>query len=102
MSTITDLSLVEAQKQPRFHHQLLPENTIFFEPYAPASASLQDGAGGAGLQVRDQDFNGDIEAIQVRGRDAGSSGRSPCAGRGDGGEVGKIDAPPLGEVSRSD
>ncbi len=30
-----NLSLKDAQKQLRFHHQLLPENTIFTEPFAP-------------------------------------------------------------------
>lgn len=59
------LSLADAQKAPRFHHQLLPENTIFYEPYAPPSDALK-----AALAARDyvavtQDFNGDIEAIQV-------------------------------------
>jgi gamma-glutamyltranspeptidase/glutathione hydrolase len=61
------LSLVEAQKQPRFHHQLLPKDTIFFEPYAPASASLRKGLEAMGYVLEDQDYNGDIEAIQVLG-----------------------------------
>ena len=59
------LSLAEAQKAQRFHHQLLPENTIFFEPYAPASAELRQGLEAMGYVLVDQDYSGDIEAIQV-------------------------------------
>ena len=59
------LSLAEAQMAQRFHHQLLPENTIFFEPYAPASAELRQGLEAMGYVLVDQDYNGDIEAIQV-------------------------------------
>ena len=62
------LALPEAQRQPRFHHQLLPQNTIFFEPYAPASAELRQGLEAMGYVLEDQDYNGDIEAIQVVGR----------------------------------
>ncbi|MBI1360743.1 MAG: gamma-glutamyltransferase [Alphaproteobacteria bacterium] len=60
-----NLSLKDAQKQLRFHHQLLPENTIFTEPFASFSpkeiAALQQ----RGYTVTPQDFNGDIEAIRV-------------------------------------
>lgn len=59
------LTLADAQKAQRFHHQLLPENTIFFEPYAPASAQLRQGLEAMGYVLVDQDYNGDIEAIQV-------------------------------------
>ncbi|CAN5348864.1 gamma-glutamyltransferase [soil metagenome] len=59
------LSLAAAQKQPRFHHQLLPENVIFSEPYAPFSPALTQELGKLGYTVEAQDFNGDIEAIQV-------------------------------------
>ncbi len=59
------LTLPEAQKQPRFHHQLLPENTIFFEPYAPPSEALKSALTARGYVAETQDYNGDIEAIQV-------------------------------------
>ncbi|MBU4434665.1 MAG: gamma-glutamyltransferase [Alphaproteobacteria bacterium] len=62
------LPLADAQKAQRFHHQLLPKDTIFFEPYAPASAELRQGLQALGYVVEDQDYNGDIEAIQVVGR----------------------------------
>ena len=59
------LPLPEALAQPRFHHQLLPENTIFSEPYWPFPAKLTADLATRGYKVVAQDFNGDIEAIQV-------------------------------------
>jgi gamma-glutamyltranspeptidase/glutathione hydrolase len=63
-----DLSLGEAQKQLRFHHQLLPENVIFSEPYAPFPPALTTALAERGYKVEAQDYNGDIEAIQVMDR----------------------------------
>jgi gamma-glutamyltranspeptidase / glutathione hydrolase len=61
------LTLKAAQKAPRFHHQLLPENVLFYEPSAPPSAALK-----GALETRGytwvEDFSGDMEAIQVVGR----------------------------------
>ncbi len=62
------LPLPTALAQLRFHHQLLPENTIFSEPFAPFPAPLTQALAARGYRVEAQDFNGDIEAIQVRGR----------------------------------
>lgn len=62
------LSLAEAQKAQRFHHQLLPKDTIFFEPYAPPSEALKSALEARGYVIEMQDYNGDIEAIQVVGR----------------------------------
>ena len=62
------LTLAAAQKAQRFHHQLLPENTIFFEPYAPPSEALKAALEAKGYKTETQDFNGDIEAVQVVGR----------------------------------
>jgi gamma-glutamyltranspeptidase/glutathione hydrolase len=59
-----DLSLGEAQKQLRFHHQLLPENVIFSEPYAPFPPALTTALVARGYKV-EEGFVGDIEAIQV-------------------------------------
>ena len=64
------LSLPDAQKQLRFHHQLLPENLIFSEPYAPFSETLKADLAKLGYRFEDQGYNGDIEAIQVIGDDA--------------------------------
>ena len=57
--------LDQALKTLRFHHQLLPENTIFSEPFARFPASLVADLKALGYTVADQDWNGDIEAIQV-------------------------------------
>ncbi|WP_249138190.1 gamma-glutamyltransferase [Phenylobacterium montanum] len=62
-----DLPLPKALAQLRFHHQLLPENTIFSEPYAPFDAGLTKALAERGYKVEDQDYNGDIEAIRIVG-----------------------------------
>ena len=62
-----DLPLPKALAQMRFHHQLLPENTIFSEPYAPFDAGLTKALAERGYKVEDQGFNGDIEAIRILG-----------------------------------
>jgi gamma-glutamyltranspeptidase/glutathione hydrolase len=51
----------------RFHHQLLPENTIYSEPYAPFPPALRAAMQARGYRLAEQDFNGDVEAIQVVG-----------------------------------
>lgn len=58
------LPLGEAQKQLRFHHQLLPENVIFSEPYEPFPAELTKALEARGYKI-ETGFVGDIEAIQV-------------------------------------
>lgn len=62
-----DLPLPKALAALRFHHQLLPENTIFSEPFAPFPAKLAADIKARGYRLEAQDFNGDIEAIQVVG-----------------------------------
>ena len=62
------LSLEDAVAALRFHHQLLPKDTITFEPYAPAPAGLARSLIMRGYRIDTQDFNGDIEAVQVQGR----------------------------------
>jgi len=61
------LPLQEALRQFRFHHQLLPENTIFSEPYAPFSVDLTRALTERGYRIEAQTFNGDIEAVQILG-----------------------------------
>jgi len=62
-----DLTLKAAQKAPRFHHQLLPENVIFYEPSGPPSAGLKAALEGRGYKWV-EDFSGDMEAIQIVGK----------------------------------
>jgi gamma-glutamyltranspeptidase/glutathione hydrolase len=62
-----DLTLPNALAKLRFHHQLLPENTIFSEPYAPFDAALTKAMNARGYRIETQPFNGDIEAIEIVG-----------------------------------
>ncbi len=61
------LTLKDAQKQFRFHHQLLPDNVIFNEPWAPFAPELEAALREKGYSVMQQGWNGDIEAIQIIG-----------------------------------
>jgi gamma-glutamyltranspeptidase/glutathione hydrolase len=63
-----NLPIAAAQKQFRFHHQLLPENVIFNEPWGPFPTELIEALQSRGYTVQQQDWNGDIEAIQIVGR----------------------------------
>ncbi|MDR3509097.1 MAG: gamma-glutamyltransferase [Caulobacteraceae bacterium] len=59
------LPLKSALAQLRFHHQLLPENTVFSEPYGQFPELLSKALIRRGYRIEAQDFNGDIEAVQV-------------------------------------
>lgn len=60
-----NLPLVEAQKQLRFHHQLVPDNVIFSEPFARFAPDVITALEGKGYSVEEQGWNGDIAAIQI-------------------------------------
>ena len=62
-----DLPLDRALATLRFHHQLVPENTLFSEPYAPFPPALKAAVEARGYHVVGQGWNGDMEAIQVTG-----------------------------------
>jgi gamma-glutamyltranspeptidase / glutathione hydrolase len=59
------LPLTDAVAAPRYHHQLLPADTIFTEPYAPAPKELKQALEHLGYRLEPQDFNGDIAAIEI-------------------------------------
>jgi gamma-glutamyltranspeptidase/glutathione hydrolase len=59
------LPLAAAVAAPRYHHQLLPDNTIFTEPYAPAPKTLKQTLERLGYRLEQQSFNGDIAAIEI-------------------------------------
>jgi gamma-glutamyltranspeptidase/glutathione hydrolase len=63
------LGLSAALTQLRFHHQLLPQNTIFDELYRPIAPDVVQALTARGYRIEHQDYNGDIEAIQVVGRE---------------------------------
>jgi gamma-glutamyltranspeptidase / glutathione hydrolase len=60
------LPLKEAVSAVRFHHQLLPENLIFEEPYGsldqPTKAILEK----QGYRFENQGWNGDIQALALQ------------------------------------
>jgi gamma-glutamyltranspeptidase/glutathione hydrolase len=62
------LPLAQAQQQFRFHHQFVPENVIFSEPWAKFSPDLVRALEAKGYKVEEQSWNGDIAAIQIVGR----------------------------------
>ncbi|MCZ2903523.1 gamma-glutamyltransferase [Burkholderia thailandensis] len=62
------MPLKDAVGAMRFHHQLLPPNTIFWEPYHPIDGDLAKGIEAQGYTLKGQDFSGDIQAIQIDGK----------------------------------
>jgi gamma-glutamyltranspeptidase/glutathione hydrolase len=61
------MALPEAVGAMRFHHQLLPPNTIFWEPYAPIEGELAKQIEAKGYVLKGQAFSGDIQAIKIDG-----------------------------------
>ena len=59
------MPLKAAVDAPRYHHQLLPENTIYTEPYAPAPSALKQELERRNYRIEAQNYNGDVAAIQV-------------------------------------
>ena len=57
------MSLKEAVAAVRVHHQLLPPDTIFEEPYGRLSAAVRTQLAARGYHFVDQGWNGDIQAI---------------------------------------
>ncbi|MBU9643102.1 MULTISPECIES: gamma-glutamyltransferase [Burkholderia] len=62
------MPLKEAVGAFRFHHQLLPPNTIFWEPYHPITGELAQQIEAKGYTLKGQDFSGDIQVIRVDGK----------------------------------
>lgn len=62
------MPLKDAVGAMRFHHQLLPPNTIFWEPYHPIDGEPAKGIEAKGYTLKGQDFSGDIQAIRIDGK----------------------------------
>ncbi|WP_133646813.1 gamma-glutamyltransferase [Paraburkholderia flava] len=62
-----NMPLKDAVAAMRFHHQLLPPNTIFWEPYHPIDGELAKQIEAKGYVLKGQDFSGDIQAIKING-----------------------------------
>ncbi len=74
------LPLAEAVAAPRVHHQLLPPDTLFEEPFATLAPAVRAELTARGYRFVNQGWNGDIQAIAV-GSD-GVSAISDPRGRG--------------------
>lgn len=74
------MPLANAVAAPRFHHQLLPPNTIFEEPYSGLEPAVQAALSARGYRFVNQGWNGDIEAIAIG--PAGTVAAADPRGRG--------------------
>jgi gamma-glutamyltranspeptidase/glutathione hydrolase len=56
--------------QARIHHQLLPPDTLFEEPYATLTGPVRAELAARGYRFVQQGWNGDIQAISLEGTGA--------------------------------
>ena len=74
------LPLAAAVAAPRIHHQLLPPDVLFEEPYATLDPAVRAALLKRGYEFFPQGWNGDIEAIEVER--SGTTAVSDPRGRG--------------------
>jgi gamma-glutamyltranspeptidase/glutathione hydrolase len=74
------MSLEAAVSAPRVHHQLLPPDTIFEEPYATLHPTARQALIERGYTLVNQGWNGDVEVIVVAA--SGTAAVSDPRGRG--------------------
>lgn len=69
MTDLYDFNMppADALAAMRFHHQLLPQKTIYFEPFHPVTGELAAQLQGMGYTLEGQSFNGDVQMIRVEG-----------------------------------
>jgi gamma-glutamyltranspeptidase/glutathione hydrolase len=74
------MPLAAAVAAPRIHHQLLPPDTLFEEPYATLDPAVREALTRRGYVFVNQGWNGDIEAIATG--PSGTIAASDPRGRG--------------------
>ncbi len=62
------MPLAQAVAAMRAHHQLHPENTIYWEPYWPIAGVLADQLEARGYRLASRFTNGDIQVIRIDGQ----------------------------------
>ncbi len=62
-----DMRPADALAAMRFHHQLLPPKTIYWEPYRPITGELAQQLQTLGYTLEGQSFEGDVQMIQLDG-----------------------------------
>jgi gamma-glutamyltranspeptidase/glutathione hydrolase len=69
MTNLYDFGMTptDALAAMRFHHQLLPRKTIYFEPYHPVPDELAAQLKALGYTLEQQSFNGDVQMIRIDG-----------------------------------
>ncbi|SIT38422.1 Gamma-glutamyltranspeptidase [Paraburkholderia piptadeniae] len=69
MTNLYDFNMppADALAAMRFHHQLLPQKTIYYEPYHPIDGDLAEQLKARGYTLKDQTFNGDVQMIRIDG-----------------------------------
>ncbi|MBN3757279.1 gamma-glutamyltransferase [Paraburkholderia sp. Tr-20389] len=69
MTNLYDFNMppADALAAMRFHHQLLPQKTIYWEPYRPIDGELAEQLKARGYTLEGQLFNGDVQMIRIDG-----------------------------------
>ncbi|WP_109483148.1 gamma-glutamyltransferase [Paraburkholderia sp. C35] len=69
MTSLYDFNMppADALAAMRFHHQLLPQKTIYYEPYHPIDGELADQLKARGYELQGPQFNGDVQMIRIDG-----------------------------------
>jgi gamma-glutamyltranspeptidase/glutathione hydrolase len=74
------MPLEAAVAAPRIHHQLLPADTLFEEPYATIHPTAREALVDRGYTFVNQGWNGDMQVVVVAA--SGTSAVSDPRGRG--------------------